>query len=69
MKLGEAALQGTGIYTFSDAAKYARIHVNTLRSWFGNTGPNGPVLHREEIESADLKALSFNEFIEAVAIR
>jgi uncharacterized protein (DUF433 family)/DNA-binding transcriptional MerR regulator len=69
MKLVDAALQGTGIYSIPEAARYARINAKTLRSWFGTAGSNRAKLYREEIESTGMKVLSFFELIEALAVR
>jgi uncharacterized protein (DUF433 family) len=69
MNVAEAAIDGIGVYSIPEAARYARVHANTLRSWFGIAGSDRTALYKGEIESDDLKALSFLDLIEALAIR
>ena len=71
MNLLDAATTGTGIYTISEAARYAKIHRNTLRSWFF---PNMSVgrkatMRASEVPDEDLKSISFLDFVEAIAVR
>ena len=68
MNFLSAATTGAGIYSLSEAAKYAKMHPNTLRKWFGGESARVP-LRAREIECADFKAITFVEFVETVAIR
>lgn len=68
ISLLQAAEQGVGIYSISEAARYAKIHQNTLRNWFSGGSDRRP-LRAGEIESGEFKAITFLDFVEAVAIR
>ena len=68
MNLLNAATSGTGVYSFNEAARYAKMHPNTLRKWFGCEAARAPLRERV-ITSGEFKALTFLEFVEAVAIR
>ena len=63
-----AATSGIGVYSIPEAARYAKMNQATLRTWFGGV-KNRPPLRETEIASSDFKAITFLEFIEAVAIR
>lgn len=68
VSLLNAAMTGRGVYSISQAARYARMPVATVRSWFFPTeGRQG--LRRGDIDSPDHKALSFYDFVEALAVR
>jgi uncharacterized protein (DUF433 family) len=69
MKLLDAATQGIGIYSIPEAARYARMHVNTLRHWFGQAGVDRETLYASEVKSEELKAISFLDFVEVLAVR
>lgn len=65
--LEERLLNGEGLYSLRDAAYYARIPQQTLSAWFFGRG-------EEKYRIASLselpeKLLTFEEFIEAIAIR
>src|SRR5271165_6529843 len=64
MNIVEAATQGIGIYSIPEAARYARMHVHTLRHWFARDA-----LYESEVDSQDLKAISFLDFVEVLAVR
>lgn len=66
--LVHAASEGLGIFSIPEAARYARMHPNTLRNWFCPTSKRQPLRPRE-IRSEEFKAITFVEFIEALAIR
>ena len=63
-----AATSGAGVYSIPEAARYAKINQATLRNWFGGTKDHA-ALRETEIESPDFRAITFLEFVEAVAIR
>jgi uncharacterized protein (DUF433 family) len=63
-----AATSGIGVYSIPEAAQYAKMKQATLRTWFYGTKQR-EALRGAEIESPDLKAITFLEFVEAVAIR
>lgn len=67
ISLVSAATEGIGIYSIPEAARYAKIHQNTLRNWF--YAQDRPAIRGSEIESDDFKAITFLDLIEAVAIR
>jgi len=62
------AARDTGIYSIPEAARYAKMHPNSLRNWFAGGSDRAP-LRETEINSPDFKAISFLDLIEAVAIR
>jgi uncharacterized protein (DUF433 family) len=69
MNIVEAATQGVGIYSIPEAARYARMHANTLRHWFALPSADRNALHESEIDSQDLRAISFVDFVEVLAVR
>jgi len=62
------AAKDRGLYSLPEAARYARMHPNTLRTWFGVATGRVP-LRESEIDSPDFRAITFWDLIEAVAIR
>jgi hypothetical protein len=66
ISLVEAAIEGRGVYSVADAARYARMPPATIRGWFFPKGGRQPI-RRGDIASA--KALSFLDFVEALAVR
>jgi uncharacterized protein (DUF433 family) len=69
MNIVEAATQGVGIYSIPEAARYARVHVNTLRHWFSQPSSGRKALYETELESPDFKAITFLDFVEVLAVR
>lgn len=68
MQLLDTARRGIGLYTLAEAAAYAKIPLNTLAYWHygrGNTLPLRPTL----IEKDEGRFVTFQEFVEAIAIR
>ena len=63
-----SAATETGVYSIPEAARYAKMHPNSLRNWFAGGADRAP-LRPVEIESTDFKAITFLDFVEAVAIR
>jgi uncharacterized protein (DUF433 family) len=68
MNIVEAATRGVGIYSIPEAARYARMNVNTLRHWFVRS-EDRCALRESEIDSEEFKAISFVDFVEALAVR
>ncbi len=66
--LFHAATSGVGVYSLSEAARYAKMHEATLRNWFCEVSGR-KALRQGEITAGDFKAITFLEFVEAVAIR
>ena len=64
----QAATTGHGVYSLPEAARYAKMHQKTLRSWFCG-GTDRAALRPGEINSLEFKAITFLEFVEALAIR
>jgi len=64
----DAATKGCGVYTAAEAAKYAKIPIATLNAWFFGTQKRQP-LRRGAIHDDGAKAITFVEFVEALAIR
>jgi uncharacterized protein (DUF433 family) len=62
------AAKDTGLYSIPEAARYAKMHQNSLRNWFA-AGKDRLPLRESEIDSAGFKAITFLDLIEAVAIR
>ncbi len=62
------AAKETGIYSIPEAARYAKMHQNSLRNWFAGGSDRAP-LRQAEIDSPDFKVITFLDLIEAVAIR
>lgn len=62
------AAKDTGLYSLPEAARYAKMHPNTLKTWFGAVSDRVP-LRESEIDSPDFRAITFWDLIEAVAIR
>ncbi len=67
ISLLNAATEGLGVYSISEAARYAKMPTATIRSWFFPTS-NRP-LRRGDIDATEEKALSFLDFVEALAVR
>ncbi len=68
ISLLDAALKGRGVYSVSEAARYAKMPVATVRSWFfPSPGRHG--MRRGDIQEPERKALSFYDFVEALAVR
>ena len=68
INLADAAATGVGVYSIPEAARYARIHPATLRNWFAGGADRAP-LRQSTIECAEMKVITFLDFVEAVAIR
>ncbi len=64
----DAATKGCGVYTAAEAARYAKIPIATLNAWFFGTKKRQP-LRRGAIHDDGTKAITFVEFVEALAIR
>lgn len=64
----DAATKGSGVYTAAEAARYAKIPIATLNAWFFGTQKRQP-LRRGAIHDDGAKAVTFVEFVEALAIR
>src|SRR5258708_12947907 len=62
------AATDTGLYSIPEAARYAKMHQNSLRNWFAGGSDREPI-RKPEIDSPDFKAITFLDLIEAVAIR
>jgi uncharacterized protein (DUF433 family) len=62
------AAMDTGLYSIPEAARYAKMHQNSLRNWFAGGSDREPI-RKLEIDSPDFKAITFLDLIEAVAIR
>jgi uncharacterized protein (DUF433 family) len=69
MNIVEAATQGVGIYSIPEAARYARVHVNTLRHWFSHPSADRHALYKSEVDAEDLERISFLDFVEVLAVR
>ena len=68
----EIEVLGRGIYTFSEAARYAGAHVNTVRSWFlpRGTSHKKPVLCSDYVRLEIGNLISFLDLIDvAVAAK
>lgn len=63
-----ATERSAGAYGLPEAARYLRMPVQTLRRWFLGDGKNAP-LHRAGIEEDGRSMLTFEDFIEAAAVR
>ncbi len=63
-----AATHGIGVYTVAEAARYARMPVGTLNAWFFGNSQRAP-MRAAGIEDAETKAITFVDFVEALAIR
>jgi len=68
VNLLDAATSGIGIYSVRDAARYAKMHPNTLSDWFFGRS-NRPPMRKSAIDSDQEKVISFLNFVEAVAVR
>lgn len=66
ISLLNAATEGLGVYSIAEAARYAKMPAATIRSWFFPAS-NRP-LRRGDIDSSEEKALSFLDFVEALAV-
>ena len=62
-----AAKIGQGVYTASDAARFARVRPRTLRRWFWGEAGCEPILRAEFAVGEEL--LSFVNLVEAIAVR
>lgn len=61
-------LLGRGIYTPQEAAFYARVETRLLNRWlFGNKQGKSTIIR--ELEDMEGKIITFNDFIQALAIR
>lgn len=65
--LAEKLLNGEGLYSLRDAAYFARIPQQTLSAWFFGRGENQ--YRHAKLSDLPEKLLTFEEFIEAIAIR
>lgn len=63
-----AAEQSAGAYGLPEAARYLRMPVQTLRRWFIGDAKNAP-LHRAGIQEGETYLLTFEDYIEAAAVR
>lgn len=68
VNLLQAATTGIGVYTVAEAARYARMPVATLNAWFFGAQDRHP-MQRAGIRDAETKAITFVDFVEALAIR
>jgi len=68
ISLIDAVTSGTGVYTIPEAARYAKMPVATIRSWFFPHDKRKP-MRRGSIDDAELKVISFLDFVEALAVR
>jgi uncharacterized protein (DUF433 family) len=68
ISLLDAAIQGHGLYSIAEAARYARVPTATIRNWFFPS-KSRPAMQRGEIDSAEEKALTFLDFVELLAVR
>ncbi len=66
-QIAESLLNGEGLYALSDAAFYARIPRQTLHAWFFGRGENS--YRSAKFNHLEDKLLTFNEFVEALAVR
>ncbi|NJM37078.1 MAG: hypothetical protein HC845_03930 [Akkermansiaceae bacterium] len=66
-QLADSLLNSEGLYTLADAAYFARIPISTLSSWFFGRGDH--VYRHARLAALPEKLLTFEEFIEAIAIR
>jgi hypothetical protein len=64
----DAATKGFGVYTAGEAARYGKIPIATLNAWFFGTQKRQP-LRSGAINDEGGKAITFVEFVEALAIR
>jgi uncharacterized protein (DUF433 family) len=65
--LEQRLLNGEGLYSLRDAAYYARIPQQTLSAWFFGRGEEK--YRHASLSDLPEKLLTFEEFIEAIAIR
>lgn len=63
----EAATEGLGLYSVTEAARYAKMPANTIRGWFFPS--QRKPMRRGDIASDCEKAISFLDFVEAIAVR
>jgi uncharacterized protein (DUF433 family) len=68
LTLLNATKTGCGVYTASEAARYAKIPIATLNAWFFGTRNRLP-LRSAMIQDDTAKVITFVEFVEALAIR
>ena len=64
----QAATEGIGVYTIAEAARYARMPPATLNAWFFGL-EDRPLMQRGGIQGEDFRAITFVDFVEALAIR
>jgi len=73
MRRSGSPLRGRGAYSLSEAARYASVHPNTVRSWFlgrSDGKGRGPILSGDGAVVGSDRAISFLDLIEvAVAGR
>jgi uncharacterized protein (DUF433 family) len=68
MRLVETITSASGLYTLSEASRFAGVHPATLQYWnYGTTGRKP--LRDAEIARDEGKFLTFYEFVEALAIK
>jgi len=68
ISLLDAATSGIGVYSLSEAARYAKMHPITLSNWFFGRGTRPP-MRQGQIQPEEQKAISFLDFVEALAVR
>jgi uncharacterized protein (DUF433 family) len=68
MTIVETVKAESGLFTLSEASRFARMPFNTLRYWLYGTTVQ-PALRDSQIKSDEGKFITFLEFIEALAIR
>ncbi len=68
ISLLDAAQNGLGVYSIAEAARYAKLPAATIRNWFFPPKGRNP-LRRGDIEDEQEKAISFLDFVEALAVR
>lgn len=66
--LVQSIMSGKGLYTIGEAAFYAKMPQTTLAQWFFGRGDQ-EAYRQAELEGSSQRFLTFDEFIEAVAIR
>jgi uncharacterized protein (DUF433 family) len=64
VRLAENIRSGSGLYTLSEAAQYARMHPITLSRWF-----KGDDYCKRVFSVEDSKAINFLDFVQVLAVR